>query len=259
MPTKTIDVTKPETYPYGLFESVQDLISTIPEERLRTIKNTQIDCENDAFCAIEDYLGCSSQYWFYKKELIPLFSQYNIICYHATRVGDIESIHRKGICSSFYDYLNQLESFLTQQDVTKDEIAAVLDTIKKKYAQKYAIANHSICFFTNPISFHTEDRLAGFDQYCETIGGELAYDALLGANPKVLSLLQSTGVPIVIQFRTPFSAVLDHQKYGIIYHFVAYAAVKQIWGYDLTIEPDGAIVGDVKPEDILDIIVLDEG
>ena len=253
-----VDVSKPDTFPEELTDIVLKHITEISNSGLQNIKNSQITYSNDVICAIEDYLGPSSAYQMYRDELIPAVNRYELMCYHATRVGNIDTIWKNGLFADMDKYKKNLTDFLRMKKVSENKIQSALALIDNEYLRKYKDIPHLICFFTNRISLYNDDDSYAYDQFCETVGGELANWALENTLPDVLSVLRTNGIPVVVKFKTPLSKVPNYRKEIIIFQFVSAIAAKHLWNYNYVIETDGSIIGDVPPSDIISVIEINE-
>lgn len=248
-----IDVTKPDTFPKELADIVLTHIASISDNELQKIKNCKIVHETDVQCAIDRFLGVSAAYQMYQDKLIPIFNRYELICYHATRVGNIETLLEDGLCSCMDKYEKRLIEFLRIENVPEDQIRLAQELIRKEYLRKYRDNHHQICFFTNYISLHDEEGSCAYDQFCETVGGELANWALENDLPNVWRVLRTKGIPVVIKFKLPFSMVANYHKDSLIFPFVSAVAAKHLWGFDYIIESDSSLIGDVPPSNIINI------
>ena len=68
----------------------------MPENAIEGIKNQKIECDHDVRCAIEKYVAPYTAYDFYQ-ELIALFNQYEIVCFHSTKILDKSIILLDGL------------------------------------------------------------------------------------------------------------------------------------------------------------------
>lgn len=58
---------------------------------------------------------------------------------------------------------------------------------------------------------------AGYEQFCENIGGELARDALKNEYPQLYEYLRANGKAFLVKFKIPFSNIKDYNQDSIIY------------------------------------------
>ena len=126
--------------------------------------------------------------------------------------------------------------------------------VKGEYNRKYAGHDRKaqVCFFTNMSMF--EGEYAAYDQFCESIGGELARWALKDKYPNLYKPLKENGKSCIVKFKLPYANIADYEKDSTAYQFVIYYAGVYFWNKEYDIEFDGNTQFDVPPEDILDII-----
>ncbi len=252
---KLIDATRPETFPLELTEIVMAHLSALPDSTIQNFRAHRIENNTDVLCAIEKYFGpmSSSGYDMYQNELIPIFAHYDLLCFHVTRLGSTEDILHNGLFIQEKKYEDYLSTFLRSKGVEEARVELALDAIRKEYARKRRDLPREICFFLNYTSLHEENGAAGYDQFYDTVGGELANWALVSRMPDVLSVLQTNGIPVVIKFRIPFSQVSSYHKDSVIYQFVACVIARALWDYNYVIEADGATNVEVPPNDIIEV------
>lgn len=246
-----------KSFPEELHVIVAAKLNQIPFDELQRLRKTIPSHERGVDNALEKWFGVWRQYDLYQQTLIPLFNQYDILCYHATRIGTRDSILLNGLRTNMHDYFETLKSFLLSEGVPISRINLALNAIQKEYQRKYKDDPHQLCFFTSLISFRNCDGSAGYDQFCETVGGELAKWALEEQCPDILEILRTKGIPVVVEFTTPFSSIADYHKDSLIFPFVAHVVSKELWELDYLIEADSSLIGEVPPDRILRLIDSD--
>lgn len=249
-----IDATNPESFPAELNKLVTNIIDQTPKNELQKIKDCIPKHEMEINCLLESLFGVLKRYEVYQNELIPIFNQYDLLCYHATRVKTIDDIKQYGLRTDLNFYIIKMKEVLKAEGVCYKEIDLVINDIINEYQRKYDDNPHQLCFFINPISFQCSDGRAGYNQFCDTIGGELANWALEKQNNEVLSILKTRGIPIVVEFRAPFSRVVEYHKDSLIFPFVVSVAARKIWNYEYVIEADCSLIGDIPPSRICRLI-----
>ena len=127
--------------------------------------------------------------------------------------------------------------------------------IKKKYDWKYPSHGREpqLCFYSD-IGLLSEDMHAGYEQFCENIGGELARDALKNEYPQLYEYLRANGKAFLVKFKIPFSNIKDYNQDSIIYQFVSYYAGKYFWNYDYEIQFDGNADKGIPATNIIELI-----
>ena len=251
---RLIIASNPDSFPMGLKEIVITTLHQIPFNELQELNQTVPKHERDTDRLLENCLGIWKQYDLYHKTLIPLFNQYDLLCYHATRVSSENAILLNGLRTGMQFYLETLRTFLRAEGVSSQNAELAVDAIRQEYQRKYRDNSHQLCFFTSLASFHNDDGIAGYDQFCETVGGELANWALESKYPDILKILQTKGVPVVVEFSSPFSLVADYHKDNLIFPFVAHVAAQELWGINYVIKADSSLICEIPPDRILRLI-----
>ena len=254
-----IDASIMETFPKELEDVIISCLSHISENEKQKLRNNPIKNETDVMCAIESYFSpkYSAHYYdIYPKKLIPAFNNYEILCFHATRIGCIEDITRNGLFLSQEKYELYLSEFLRSKGVTDKQIQHTLEAISKEYDKKRHDLPRDICFFLNYGTLRGCDDEWSYDVYCENVGGELAKGALTGKMQDILSILQTNGIPAIVKFKIPFKQVADIQKDTLIYQFVACVVAKQLWNFNYVIDADAATTEEIPPGNIIKVITV---
>lgn len=248
-----IDSENPSTYPFEMQGAVYHYIAKRLSSIENQIKKAPLQYDIDVRCAIEDYLRPFKADELYQK-LYEIMSDKEIVCYHATKVYDCDQILKSGLQTNDWErYSASIRETLFTLEISN--IDEVINRIHKEYERKYSITGRQpqLCFFSG---MHLADGgdSAGYDQFCENIGGELARWALRDTMPEVFNTLKNNGVQVIIKFKLPFWDIVDYQKESILYQFISYHAAKYFWNWDYTVEFDGITSKDVAPDQILEII-----
>lgn len=248
-----IDSENPSTYPLEMQDDVYQYIAKCLSSIEKQIKKIPLNYDSDVRCAIEDYLRPFKADELYQK-LLRIMSDTELICYHASKVYDCNQILERGLHTNDWD---RYSAFMRETLVAlgSTNIDDTIKRIHKEYNRKYAFADRQPqLYFFSGLQLADGGDSAGYDQFCENIGGELARWALKDTMPEVFQLLKNNGVQVIIKFKLPFADIVDYQKEIIIYQFISYYAAKYFWNWDYSVEFDGATNRDVAPEQILDII-----
>lgn len=248
-----IDSENPSTYPFEMQDAVYQYIVKYLLPIEGEIRKKPLRYDNDVRCAIENYLQPFKADELYQK-LYGIILDKEIVCYHATKVYDCNQILKKGLQTNDWNrYSISMRETLSHLKVLN--VDEVIKCIHKEYKRKYSIDNRQpqICFFSGLQLADGEDS-AGYDQFCENIGGELARWALQETLPNVFNTLKNNGDQVIIKFKLPFLDIVDYQKEIILYQFISYYAAKYFWNWDYTVAFDGATNKDVAPDQILEII-----
>ena len=250
-----IDVSDIITIPMEIEQKILERFQSLPCSIVSKIKECKIEYDRDVCCAIEDYIGPSSAYYFYR-ELCVLFEKYEMICYHSTKTLDEKIILTSGLQTNEWNaYSTHIIKTLHTLEASEEEITQAVEAIKKKYDWKYPSHGREpqLCFYSDT-GLLSEDMHAGYEQFCENIGGELARDALKNEYPQLYEYLRANGKAFLVKFKIPFSNIKDYNQDFIIYQFVSYFAGKYFWNYDYEIHFDGNTDKEIPATDILELI-----
>lgn len=249
-----IDSANPETFPKELELIIVEHFKNLPPEIITQIQSQKINYENDVRCAIEDYVGPFS----YRSEslyqsLLSIIEKFNIICYHSTKLLDTSSIYKTGLwVNEWSTYSELLQQCFQRYNFNGKKLEKAMLLIKHQYDYKYSDGEKMLFFFSNLSLIDTE--YAGYEQFCENIGGEVARWALKNVYPEAYRILKENGTGLIIKFQLPFSAISDFQKDTIIYQFVCYYAAKYFWNFRFEVEFDGMTTSNIAPHQILELI-----
>lgn len=247
-----IDVEHPETIPSGIQEAVFEYIEKLPAELLSEIKNHNIDNFFDVFCAIEHYVGIYKTPELYSR-VISCLLQNSIRCFHATKVLNEHDVRKKGlIVNDWNRYSATLETALRTSEIPEDKILAAMQSVQHEYDRKYKGMQPQVYFFAPMSSAYSEDG-AGYDQFCQNVGGELARWALKDNMPDVYLVLKNMGKAIVVEFELPFSSIENYDVNSIAFQFIAYYAGILLWGKKFQVEFDNKTYLDIAPSQIVQI------
>lgn len=250
-----IDVSDIKTIPIEVEKKIREQFTSMPRSITSKIKAYEIKYNRDVNCAIENYVGPSSAYYFYQ-ELIPLFKKYNLACYHSTKMLDKNIIFSTGLKTNEWDtYSKHIINTLRILRVEEEDIAKTIEIIKRQYDWKYPSQGREpqLCFYSDT-GLLSEDMSAGYEQFCENIGGELARNALKENYPQLYGQLRENGEALLVKFKIPFSNIKAYNQDSIIYQFVSYFAGKYFGNYNYEIHFDGNTDKAVPASDILELI-----
>lgn len=183
-----------------------------------------------------------------------MFDGYSIICYHATRIPDSSSLWEHGLDNN-WDFLQKcLTDFFISKGIDNDSIVLGIDAIRREYERKHSDSRQeTICYTCNKSLFYDE-----YNVFFETIGGEMAAWALedKGETPytDLLNLLKENGTPVLVVFSIPFSDINICDKEKMIDAIVSSLLQKLQCHEPDSIRVEGNYHGNVKPNQIIDII-----
>lgn len=250
-----IDVSDTNIIPVDIEQKIMRHFALMPDRVIADIKNQKIECDHDVRCAIEKYLAPYTAYDFYQ-EFIALFEQYEMVCYHSTKILDKSIICQDGLKANDWDtYSRNLINTFKKLNVEENHISEAIKVIKKQYNWKYPPhdGEPQLCFYSD-LGQLSNDGYVGYEKFCENIGGELAQDALKYDYPQIYRYLRENGEAILVKFKLPFIDIKSYDKDSIVYHFVAYFAGKHFGNYNYEIHFWGNTDKDISPNNILEII-----
>ena len=253
--TMLIDASDTNTIPVDIEQKIMRYFALMSEREIEDIKNQKLEYAHDVLCAIEKYVAPYTAYDFYQ-ELIALFDQYEIVCYHSTKILDKSIILLDGLKTNDWStYSRNIINAFKKLNVKENDIGEAIKVIKKQYDWKYPPLDREpqLCFYSD-LGLLSNNMSAGYEKFCENIGGELAQGALKYDYPQIYSCLRENGDAILVKFKIPFIDISSYNKDSIVYHFVAYFAGKNFWNYNYEIHFDGNTDKDIAPNNILEII-----
>ena len=173
-----IDVSDKIKIPIEIEQKILSRFIAMSERNISAIKAYKIQYDRDVICAIENYIGPSSAYHFYE-ELISVFEQYDIVCYHSTKMLEENLILAADLRTNEWDtYSKNIVNTLQTLGVGQHEIDQAIQIIKWKYDWKYPLHGREpqLCFYsdTGLLSEDTSARYGKvdkkiFDTDCRTI------------------------------------------------------------------------------------------
>ena len=251
-----IDVTDEKSFPTDIKRIVFEYLSLLSKDIEKRILENKIDYSVDVRCAIEDYIAPFKAPALYEK-VIAVLDGCSIISYHATKVLDTESVRKNGLHTNTWEwYSKYLEDSLKALSFDEDTRKSALNLVEEEYNRKYLNNRRTaqICFFSGIRLLENEDGSAGYEQFCENIGGELARWALEDKMPEVYQVLKNSGTPIIVKVALPYMDLMEFLYESVAYQFVSYYAAKYYWDFEYEIDYDCITDKDVATDKILEII-----
>lgn len=138
--------------------------------------------------------------------LIPLFEQHELVCFHSTKILDKDIILSDGLKTNKWNiYSRNITNTFRSLGVAENDIDEAIVAIKHKHDWKYTSYGRDpqLCFYSN-IGLLRNDKYAGYEQFCENIGGELARKALKNDYPQIYRYLKENGDAVLVKFKIPF-------------------------------------------------------
>ena len=146
-----IDVSDKIKIPIEIEQKILSRFIAMSERNISAIKAYKIQYDRDVICAIENYIGPSSAYYFYQ-ELNSLFKQYEMVCYHSTKTIDENVIRSNGLTTNEWNtYSKNMVHTLQVLHVEEKDIVHIVEIIKCKYDWKYPAQGREpqLCFYSD--------------------------------------------------------------------------------------------------------------
>ena len=247
-----IDLTDYTTIPVAVSQVVKDFLDCLPNKN-DLLRDTPPSYDLMVRCRLEDNIKPYRAPNLYEA-LGSIFDREEIICYHATKLLSLETIRSTGLRTNDWErYSSNIKEALDKGGASATEIEEALRRIKYEKERKDHNGRDRLCYFANTKSF-VGDGVAGYDQFCQNVGGELARWALQEDMPNVYKILCNSGKSALVKFSIPFNWVADFEREYIIAHFFYHVASEYLWNYLYEIEFDGNLFKDVPGSSIIEII-----
>lgn len=242
-----IDSSNYNSFPKEFIKTVIDKINNMPPvERQKLFFSNDINIIKKYF----DING--NNYYWYQNTLIPLMNKYNFMCFHSTKVYDKNLILDNGLkINEWNTYSKTMSDTFFKLKIDKETQTEALKYIKNEYDRK--IRNPEICFFSG-LNLISNDYAAGYENWCESMGGELASWALEEEMPDVYKLLKSNGEAYYVKFKLKFDKFYIYCKDSILKELLVKVISKEFWNKEYEVRFDGKTLYDVPKENILQLI-----
>lgn len=250
-----IDVSNIDSYPIELEAFIMEAILSLSDSIITKIKETEIKYDIDVRCAIEDYLSPSRAEPFYTN-LINHMDSYDLVVYHGTKILNKSLVLDNGLKVNDWDrYSALLYDSYKAFGINSEDIQETLSLIECEYNRKYTDSDRyaQLCFFS-ALDLIGDENAAGYEQFCENIGGEVARWALEENYPDKYKLLKENGEAFFVKFKIQFADIALFQKEKIAYQFVSYYFAKNILDFSYKVEFDSMTTQDILPNNILKMI-----
>lgn len=247
-----INVKDLSSIPPEIEQAVAEYTYNLPRDVISSIKSASIKNDSDVRCAIEGYFAPYKAEILYRNVLVCL-GKCNIRCFHATRLVDENDVWTNGLQTNSPErYFARLSSSMQKLGIQQKNTEEAIELVKHEYNRKYGSSKPQLCFFT-PIDLISDDELAGYDQFCQNIGGELARWSLKEKMPGVYQQLAKSGFAAIVEFEFHFSDMTSGDKDRIAYQFITHYASKNFFSRSYPICFDANTDKDVLPAQIIKI------
>lgn len=251
-----IDVSDVSTIPIEVKNKIYESFSALPEDVIDKLKNCDSSDENIMLSIIEKFYRYPKNMQLYS-QLTDILEKYEIVCFHSTKMISKGRVKEYGLSTNEWSkYKSNIIDVYKSLGIAKDKIEMALKYLWNIYKDRYLDAGCEphLCFFSNLSMLETEDGGAGYNIYCENIGGEMAKVALQDSCKELYSLLKNSGKSFVVKFKIPYSRILDYRKDDVVFSFISYYAGLYFQKKKYEIGFLGETQYDISSEDILDII-----
>lgn len=205
-----------------------------------------LDDKNSLDDLYKDWLDLAGEGSINGREVLSLLLADNKITgWHASRVLSIDEITSQGLLAYTSNQgLQRMTNLCNKIGFNESDKDAVM-SVAKRYLKKDARRSNHVCFYA------FENMAEAYSKYAATYGGETfcwAVESALGRDKA--RLLKHVGNPVHIKFSYSLDRVQDYLKDSILNTILT--ALKNSAAGNVTIDKfDGAVVGPIKPEDIL--------
>lgn len=242
-----IDSSDYNSFPKEFIKAVIDKVNNMPPS-----ERQELVISNDDNI-IKKYFDINgNNYYWYQNTLIPLMNKYDFICFHSTKIYDENLILDNGLRINEWNiYSKTMSDTFFKLKIDKETQTKALKYIKKEYDRK--IRNPEICFFSG-LNLISNDYTAGYENWCESMGGELASWALEEKMPDVYKLLKNNGEAYYVKFKLKFDKFCNYCKDSILKELLVKVISKEFWNKEYEVRFDGKTLYDVPKENILQLI-----
>ncbi len=247
-----IDISDAKTYPTDVMKIILSYSRRLPQTN---ILQSKIQSDIEVECNVRNLLDTFTLESLYD-EIIPIFEQYELICYHSTKMLDRNIVLKNGLRINEWDsYSENMVNIFRRFGMDDDNLNQAMNYIKHQYDFQYSALGigAQLCFYSD-LGLIDRGNIAYFEQFCENIGGEIARRALKKQHPDLYKCLKDNGEAFIVKFELQFSNIVNYAKREIAYKFVVFTAGKYFGNYNYTIHFEGKTKTCIPPNNILEII-----
>ena len=252
---KKINIFDINTYPREL-ETIRKKTILLFENNVEFLKENQ----TDLFRIFGQYANISSNPMATLiNEIKTILNCNNIVCFHNTRVLNIEKKKKNGLMFPINGYKERIIIDLKNNNIASDIIKMIsssIDNILSSFINDpIMIEKHKqICFYMNINDYNT------YSNFYNIYGGELLKQALtnLSIDDSIKNKILSFGIPYIIEFYFPFNLIEKYKQDEIIISLLLLWIKKYILkSNNIDKNIDGRIIHEIPKENIIKIITLD--
>lgn len=252
---KKINIFDITTYPKEL-ETTRKKTILLFEDKVEFLKKNQ----TELFRIFEQHTNISSDpIAILVNEIKTILNCNNIICFHNTRVLNIDHIKMNGLMFPINGYKERIILDLKKSDIASDIITMIsssIDNILSNFINDPCkIEKHKqICFYMNINDYNI------YSNFYNIYGGELLKQALtnLSIDDSIKNKILSFGIPYIIEFYFPFNLIEKYKQNEITISLLLLWIKKYILKSDnIDKNIDGRVIQEIPKENIIKIITLD--
>lgn len=201
-----IDVSDVSTIPVEVKDKIYEAFSLLPEDVIDSLKDSYASDENVMQSIIGKVYKNLENTQLYS-QLTDILEKYEIVCFHSTKMISKDRVKEYGLSTNEWSkYKSNIIDVYKSLGISKEKIEMALKYLWNTYKDRYLDVGCKphLCFYSNLSMLETEGGGAGYDIYCENIGGEMAKIALQNDCKELYSLLKNSGKSFVVKFKIPY-------------------------------------------------------
>lgn len=213
-----IDVSDVNTIPVEVKNKIYESFSLLPEDIIDNLKDSYVSDENVMQSIIGKVYKNLENTQLYS-QLTDILEKYEIVCFHSTKMISKDRVKEYGLSTNEWNkYKSNIIDVYKSLGISKEKIEMALKYLWNTYKDRYLDigCEPHLCFYSNLSMLETENGGAGYNIYCENIGGEMAKVALQDSCKELYSLLKNSGKSYVVKFKIPYSRISDYRKDDVI-------------------------------------------
>ena len=200
-----IDVSDVSTIPVEVKDKIYEAFSLLSEDVIDSLKDSYASDENVMQSIIGKVYKNLENTQLYS-QLTDILEKYEIVCFHSTKMISKYRVKEYGLSTNEWSkYKSNIIDVYKSLGISKEKIETALKYLWNTYKDRYLDVGCEphLCFYSNLSMLETEGGGAGYNIYCENIGGEMAKIALQNDCKELYSLLKNSGKSFVVKFKIP--------------------------------------------------------
>lgn len=186
-------------------------------------------------------------------DINDVLSRCDIICFHNTRVTNLNNIIYNGLTYPNKCYCKRVEKDMINASVPVNIIKKVIYEISKLiriWEDEPIQKNKQVCFYLS------EQFENDFSDFYNCFGGELMRQILefMDLDSDIKEKIKNIGKPVIVKFYYPFSKFEEHKREDIIIGMLAYWIEIDFYSnYSKPFCTDGRLLYEIPSQNIIDI------